>query len=148
VVFQLSNRILTTDTYHDEIRGRLGVGDDIVSDSDIDALSVLPIAEAKVIKSVPNYAVLIDDDANYVYTAAICMVASILAPSMTSRIKKAKADFDFKIENQFLDWNKRSIALVDEAYGFIDLITDQVGIIVPAFGVSGPTRVKDSHAGC
>jgi len=139
------NKILTGDTYHDEIRGRLGVGEDIVSDTDIDALSVLPIAEAKVISAVPNYADLSGDDASYVYAAAICMVAAILAPSMPARIKKSKKDFDYSFENQTVDWVARSKQLFDESNTLIDLVqSEQGGADVPMFGVAGPTRANNT----
>lgn len=85
-----TNKILTTETYHEEIRGRLGVGEDVISDADIDALSVLPIGESRIVKAVPDYAELTGEDQTYVYAAAVCMVAAILVPSMTARIKKSK----------------------------------------------------------
>ncbi|OMF37439.1 hypothetical protein BK133_05125 [Paenibacillus sp. FSL H8-0548] len=143
----MPNRILTTETYHDEIRGRLGVGKEIISNTDIDAPSVLPIAESKVIKNVPNYTSLTDDNANYLYAAAICMVAATLAPSMTARIKKSKKDFDWAIENQLVDWQAASIKLIDEAFELIGMIEDGEGVqaSVPVFGVSGPTRLDDSY---
>ncbi|MCL6605643.1 MAG: hypothetical protein K6T94_22495 [Paenibacillus sp.] len=140
----MANKILTIASYHREIRGRLGVGEDVLSDTDIDALSVLPIGEARVIASVPNYAELVDDDRNFVYAAAICMVAAILAPSMTARIKKSKKDFDFSFENQTVDWSKYAIQLVDEAYQFIDSISIvEGGRNAPSFGLAGPTRTKE-----
>lgn len=143
----MPNRILTTETYHDEIRWRLGVGEEILSNASIDAPSVLPIAEAKVIKNVPQYSELVGDDANYLYAAAICMVAAMLAPSMAARIKKSKKDFDWSIENQIVDWQVVSIALVDEAFEHIGLIEDggSAQSTIPVFGVSGPTRLIDSH---
>ncbi|MNL64110.1 hypothetical protein D3C87_1882940 [compost metagenome] len=71
------------------------------------------------------------------------MVAAILAPSMGARIKKAKKDFDFSIENQAVDWSKRAIELIDEAYSLIDQIsTVDASQTHPVFGVSGPTRAK------
>lgn len=145
----MANKILTTDVYHEEVRGRLGVGEDVISNTDIDALSVLPIAEAKVIKEVPDYADLVDDDRNYLYAAAICMVAAILAPSMTARIAKSKKDFDFSIENQIVDWRAYGIQLVDDAYAFIDLISTVIpGADTPIFGVAGPTRFKERWRNC
>ncbi|MDG0053074.1 hypothetical protein MMB75_05225 [Paenibacillus sp. P2(2022)] len=139
-----TNKILTTVTYHEEIRGRLGVGEDVISDADIDALSVLSIGESRIVKAVPDYAVLTGDDQTYVYAAAVCMVAAILAPSMTARIKKSKKDFDFSFENQVVDWKKYAVQLVDEAYQYIDLIsTAEQETTVPVFGVAGPTRAKE-----
>lgn len=138
------NKILITETYHEEIRGRLGVGEDVISDTDIDALSVLPIGESRIVKAVPDYDELTGDDQTYVYAAAVCMVAAILAPSMTARIKKSKKDFDFSFENQVVDWKKYAVQLVDEAYEFVQSIsTVQQGKDVPIFGVAGPTRAKE-----
>lgn len=140
----MANKILNTDTYHDEIRGRLGVGEDVLSNVDIDAPSVLPIGENKVISSVPDYENLDDEDNNYLYAAAICMVAAILAPSMVARFKKAKKDFDFFYENQTVNWNKISNDLFDEAYGYIDQISTVVqGRDIPVIGLAGPTRLKE-----
>ncbi|WP_405176348.1 hypothetical protein MHI27_11950 [Paenibacillus sp. FSL H8-0261] len=140
----MANKILTTETYHEEVRGRLGVGEDVVSNADIDAISVLPIAEAKVIAAVPNYADLVDDDRNYVYAAAVSMVAAILAPSMTARIAKFKKDVDFSIENQAVDWRVYGIQLIDDSYALINLIsTVTSGTDSPIFGVAGPTRYKE-----
>jgi hypothetical protein len=140
----MANKILTTETYHEEIRGRLGVGEDVVSNADIDAISVLPIAEAKVIAAVPNYSNLVDDDRNYVYAAAVSMVAAILAPSMTARIAKFKKDVDFSIENQAVDWRVYGIQLIDDSYALINLIsTVTSGTDSPIFGVTGPTRYKE-----
>lgn len=141
------NKILTTETYHEEVRGRLGVGEDVIPDSDIDAISVLPIGEARIIKAVPDYADLTGDDQAYVYAAAICMVAAILAPSMAARIKKTMKDFDFSFENQAVNWEKRASQLVDEANEFIGLIsTVQETMDAPLFMLSGPTREKERRA--
>jgi hypothetical protein len=141
----LPNRILTTETYHDEIRGRLGVGEEIITNVSIDVPSVLPIAESKIIANVPDYVDLTGDDAGYLYAAATCMVAAILAPSMGARIKKSKKDFDWSIENQLVDWQTAANALVDEAYELIGMIQNggSTVSVAPAFGVSGPTRLKD-----
>jgi hypothetical protein len=140
----VSNKILTGSTYYAEIQGRLGVDANTLPNADIDARSVLPIAEARVIASVPDYATLTGNDTDYLYTAAICMVAAILAPSMPARIKKSKKDFDFAFENQVVDWGKRSIQLVDESYSFVNLISTQVVTQLPQLSVAGPTRANTS----
>ncbi|MGG6309791.1 hypothetical protein [Paenibacillus macerans] len=140
----MANKILITDTYHDEIRGRLGIGEDVLSNADIDAPSVLPIGESKVISSVPNYEDLTGDDRIYLYAAAICMVAAIIAPSMTARFKKAKKDFDFSYENQTVNWNKLAEGLFDESYGYINEIPNSIrGSDVPVIRLAGPTRLKE-----
>jgi hypothetical protein len=138
----MPNKILTGTDYYSEIRGRLGVDISDLPDADIDARSVMNIAENKVIESVPDYASLTGSDADYVYSAAVCMVAAVLAPSMGVRMKKSKKDFDSGFENQVIDWKARSIELIDNAYTFVNLISTQVGADLPIFGVSGPTRAN------
>jgi hypothetical protein len=139
----MANKILTGATYYSEIRGRLGVSISDLPDADIDARSVLNIAENKIIESVPDYATLIGVDSDYVYTAAICMVAAILAPSMAIKLKKSKKDFDSGFENQTIDWKNRSIELINEAYEAIGLISTQTSVTnLTLFGVAGPTRAN------
>jgi hypothetical protein len=139
----MPNKILTGSTYYSEIRGRLGVSVSDISNDDIDARSVMAIAEKKVIESVPDYETLTGSDSDYVYTAAICMVAAMLAPSMATRLKKSKKDFDSGFENQTIDWNNRSIALIDDCYAAIGEISTQASLTgFSVFGVAGPTRAN------
>jgi hypothetical protein len=141
-VVTLANKILTGTTYYSEIQGRLGVDASILPIADIDAPSVLSIAEAKVIASVSDYATLVGDDKSYLYAAAICMVAAILAPSMTARVKKSKKDYDFQFENNPENWRLRSTELVDESYSYINMISTQAIKELPQMGAAGPTRAN------
>jgi hypothetical protein len=139
----MANKILIGTTYYGEIRGRLGVSISDLPDADIDARSVMNVAENKVIESVPEYATLTGIDSDYVYTAAICMVAATLAPSMAIKMKKSKKDFDSGFENQTIDWKKRSTELINDAYEAIGLISTQTSITnLTLFGVAGPTRAN------
>ncbi|MDK8182109.1 hypothetical protein [Paenibacillus sp. UMB4589-SE434] len=138
----MANKILITDTYHREIQALLGVSDKILPNTDIDAPSVLFVAEAKVIAAVPDYASLLDDDKAFLYAATIHMVAAILAPSMSTRIAKSKKDFDFSYEHFQIDWQKRGQLLMQEAYDLIDFISTQDTAEHPVFSATGPTRVS------
>ncbi|MHA7963530.1 hypothetical protein ACX93W_05235 [Paenibacillus sp. CAU 1782] len=141
----MPNNILNSETYHEEIRSRLGVGADIVSDADIDAPSVLPIAEDRIIEMVPDYETATDKKERYIYAAAICMVAAILAHSMNVRIRKAKKDFDFTIENFATDWGQLKKMLMEEIEGLIGSITDDEGSTKQMLDFAGPTRLKESR---
>jgi hypothetical protein len=141
----MPNNILNSETYHEEIRSRLGVGADIVSDADIDAPSVLPIAEDRIIEMVPDYATATEKKERYIYAATICMVAVILAPSMNARIRKAKKDFDFTVENFATDWSRLKEALMEEIEGLIGSVTDDEGTTKQMLDVAGPTRLKESR---
>ncbi|QDH23458.1 hypothetical protein [Saccharibacillus brassicae] len=141
----MPNKILTTDTYHEEIRSRLGVSEGEVPDTQIDSFSVLPIAEARLIRTVPNYAELIGDDQIYLYGAAICAVAAMLAPSLSGRLKQSMKDFDFSYTKQTVDWAAMGAALQAEADGLIGLISTQTsgGLTAPTMHIAGPTRAKE-----
>jgi hypothetical protein len=140
-----SNRILTTSTYHDEIRGRLGVDKNILPDSDIDAPSILPIAEARVVARVPDYARLTGDDQSFVYAAAVAMVAALLAPTMPSKLKASEGDSDYKYTNNPVNWSARAKELEDEAYSWIDYISTQPVVELPPMTLAGPTRLKQQQ---
>lgn len=138
----MPNRILNSQTYHDEIRGRLGANNSVVADSDIDSPSILTIGEARVISRVPDHASLTGDDQAFVYAAAVAMVASLLAPSMPTRIKKSEGDSDYKYENNSVDWSKRARDLEDEAYSWIDYISTQPLVELSQVAAAGPTRAN------
>lgn len=127
-------------TYHDEVRARLGVDVGTLSNTDIDAPSVLPIAEGLVVARVPDYAMLTSDNQNFVYAAAICMIGAVLAPSMAARIKASEGDSDYKYANQAVAWDERKKELTAEAYSLMDLISTQITVELPQAGAAGPTR--------
>lgn len=141
----MPNKILTTETYHEEIRNRLGVSEGEMPDTQIDSFSVLPIVEARLIRIVPNYAELTGDDQVYMYGAAICAVAAMLAPALAGRLKQSMKDFDFSYTNQTVDWAAVGAALQAEADGLIGLISTQTsgGLTTPMMRVAGPTRAKE-----
>jgi hypothetical protein len=127
-------------TYHDEVRARLGVTLATLPDTDIDAPSVLPVAEGMVVSRVPDYATLTTDNQSFVYAACICMIGAVLAPSMAARIKASEGDSDYKYTNQAVAWEERKRDLTAEAYSLMDLISTQVTVELPQAGVAGPTR--------
>lgn len=130
---------ININSYRDEVRERLGVDSGVVSDTTIDAPSVLPVAEARVISRVPDYLTLVDDDQSFLYAATIEMIASVLAPSMSSLLKASEGDSDYKYSNQNVDWHERSEQFESAAYDLIDYISTQPVVELPQVGVSGPT---------
>ena len=137
--------ILTTTTYHDEIRSQLGVDVSVLADTDIDAPSVLPLGEGYVIARVPDYATLTGTDSSLVYAAAVMATASILAPSMASRLKASEGDSDYKYTNQSVNWSARQRELIDGAYSLMDLISTQMVVELPQTAVAGPTTLKQQQ---
>jgi hypothetical protein len=136
-----SQRIVNLNaTYHDEVRARLGVDKGTLPDSDIDAPSVLPVAEGLVVARVPDYATLTTDNQSFVYAAAICMIGAVLAPSMPARIKASEGDSDYKYTNQAVAWEERKRELTAEAYSLMDMISTQITVELPQVGAAGPTR--------
>jgi hypothetical protein len=137
--------VAASDTYHDEVRARLGVSPGVLPDIDIDAPSVLPVAEALVISRVPEYASLTGDDQNFLYAATISMIAALLAPTMGSRLKASEGDSDYKYTNQNVDWVARGEALTAEAYSLLDLISTQTTVQLTQLVATGPTTLRQQQ---
>lgn len=137
--------VVNSGSYHDEIRAQLGVDDSVLADTDIDSVSVLGLGEGYVIARVPDYATLTGVDANLVYSAAIMSTASVIAPSMSARLKASEGDSDYKYTNQNVDWKSRQQALMDGAYSLMDLISTQTVVELTLVGVAGPTTLKQQQ---
>lgn len=132
-------------TYHDEVRARLGTDVGVIPDTDIDAPSVLPVAESLVVSRVPNYASLLADDQSLVYAAAILVIAAVLAPSMSNRVKLSEGDSDYKYEMQKVNWPQRKTELMGEAYSLMDLISTQTTVDLTQMVATGPTTAKQQQ---
>jgi hypothetical protein len=134
-----------SNTYHDEVRARLGVSAGVLPDTDIDAPSVLPVAEGLVVSRVPDYSSLTGDDMNFLYAATVCMIAAVLAPSMASRLKASEGDSDYKYANQNVNWVARGETLTAEAYSLLDLISTQTTIELTQMVATGPTTLRQQQ---
>lgn len=146
----MPNRILNSDTYHDEVRSKIGVTADVLPDPLIDAPTVVRIAEARLIDRVSafcDYTTLKDDDQAFLYAAAVSMAAAILAPTMGARILKSEGDADYKYTTNDVDWTNRARDLEEEAYSYLDYISVQPVTELKMMAATGPTRSNGNKGG-
>lgn len=109
----MSNLILTDGTYCDRVRAKLGVDVAYLSDTTIEMPDYVTMSELSMIKQVPNYQSLEDNDKTFFESATICDLAARLCPSMKNRLPKVSAGVHFKSE-MATDWDKLKKDLQDE----------------------------------
>ena len=130
----MSNKILTATGFESRIRSKLGVDAAYVPDADINQPDIIAIAEANIIKIVPDYATLSGDDLVYLEAATVCECAILLCPSMPARlpVKEQGPSFTREIE---VDWTEKQVKLEAERDRFISNISTVAYIDVPHFGL-------------
>ena len=130
----MSNKILTATGFESRIRSKLGVDAAYVPDADINQPDIIAIAEANIIKIVPDYATLTGDDLVYLEAATVCECAILLCPSMPARlpVKEQGPSFTREIE---VDWTEKQVKLEAERDRFISNISTVAYIDVPHFGL-------------
>lgn len=93
----------TDTTFYDSVRRLLGgVDEDILPNEDIDDIAILDVAEYQVIDLVPNFADLTGVEKSKVRLATIHVIASLLCPSMASRV-------DIEVKTIDVTWKRRAI---------------------------------------
>ncbi len=119
----------------------MGVTTSILPDADIQSKAT--IAEALIIKSVPDYANLVGDDLTFLESAVIAQVCALLCTGMAQRVKVAQQDetlYSFKIQATNWDRKKREFeGLIRE---YICLATGQEDVIISPVGVVYNDRLE------
>ena len=93
--------------YEDVVRSRFGIDEDDLPNTEISQPLIADLAEAKIIKRVPNYANITDTtDLLYLQNAVICTICAILCPSMSKRLNLKIAISDVRIEKERVNWNE------------------------------------------
>jgi hypothetical protein len=130
----MANKILKAEGFEGRIRSKLGVDAAYVPDADINQPDIVAIAEANIIKVVPDYAALIGDDLVYLEAATVCECAILLCPSMPARlpVKEQGPSFTREID---IDWTEKQAKLEVERDGFISNISTVAYVDVPHFGL-------------
>lgn len=109
----MSNRILTAEGWQGRVRDKLGISDAYLPDTTLNQPECITIAEANIIKIVPDYASLSGDDRVYLEAATVCECAVIVCSTMKARLPERTAgphaQYDVKA-----DWNKRRTELESE----------------------------------
>jgi len=130
----MANKILKAEGYESRIRSKLGVDAAYLPDADINQPDIVLIAEANIIKMVPDYAVLTGDDLVYLEAATVCECAILLCLSMSARLPKKEQGPSFTVELD-VDWTEKQAKLEVERDGFISNISTVAYVDVPHFGL-------------
>ena len=130
----MANKILKTEGFEGRIRSKLGVDAAYIPDADINQPDIVLIAEANIIRVVPDYDALTGSDLIYLEAATVCECAILLCPSMPARlpVKEQGPSFTREIE---VDWTEKQVKLEAERDRFISNISTVAYIDVPHFGL-------------
>ncbi len=107
--------ILTTPGYEKLVRSKLGAKENEIPNDDINQDLIIGIAEAAVIKKVPDFAVITSEmDKLYLKNAAIAYICYLLAPSMSRRVNIEVHTIDVKWKKDKVDWEQRAQEFISE----------------------------------
>jgi hypothetical protein len=134
----MANRILLSVNWEGRVRGKLGVTSADLPDADIDQPEVITVSEAKVIRAVPGYAALTDDDLVFLEAVVVVTCALQVIESMPTRLPTRVKGPSMEIEVT-VDWQKRRHDLEgerDTLLGYIEGEDKGIG----TFALAGPQR--------
>ena len=101
--------------YEAVIRSRFGIDEDDLLDTEINQPLIYGLAEATIIKRVPDYASIVDPlEKLYLENAVVNQICAILCPSMARRLNLKIAISDVKIEKEKVDWDLKKAMFLAE----------------------------------
>lgn len=101
--------------YENVVRSRLGIDADDLPDTELNQPLVVDLAEAIIIKRVPEYASVVDAvDQLYLQNAVISQICAIVCPSMPRRLNLKIAISDVRIEKEKIDWDAQQLKYLGE----------------------------------
>lgn len=96
--------ILTTG-FESIVRSRLGIDTDDLLDTELNQPLIVDLAEAIIIKRVPEYSTITDSvDLLYLQNAVISQICALVCPSMPRRLNLKISISDVKIEKEKINW--------------------------------------------
>ncbi|WP_426455301.1 hypothetical protein ACP26L_36395 (plasmid) [Paenibacillus sp. S-38] len=111
--------------YEAAVRSMLGVKKAELPDEDINQRLILGMAEAQVIKRVPEYAVMTsEEELIYLETAVISYICYLLCPSMARRVNTEVSTIDVK-------WKKAAVNWADRAAEYLQQFENAMTVLVP-----------------
>jgi hypothetical protein len=135
----MSNKILTTEGWQQRILDKIGVDAAYLPFSVIEQPDIISVAEANIIKHVPNYASLAGDDLVYLEAAVVCECANLLCPSMPARLP-SKEQGPSESHEISIDWNQKKENFEMERDGNIGNISTVSLSTFLHFGLTRPRR--------
>ena len=140
----MANRILTAAGWEDRVRGKMGLDSAYLPDNVLQMPECVTVAEANIIKQVPDYASLTDDNLIYLEAAVVCECSALLCPGMPARLPK-KEQGPHETHELDVDWKQRKLDFETERDGYVGKIST---VSIPSFShfsVSSPTRVWEQE---
>ncbi len=122
----MANKILTETpaAYYESVRRKLGATENLILDADIDDPMIIGIAEANIIKLVPDYTLITDEtELLFLRFAVISYTASLLCPLMAAKHKIDVKTIETAWKKDRINWTERVNELVNEALAMLQQIT-------------------------
>jgi hypothetical protein len=110
--------------YEQEVRNKLGVTEDDISDEELQSKFIFSPAEAKIIKRVPLYEQITDEDELLSLELAVILQMSMdLCVTMTNRVNTEESTLDIKWKRARTNWDEVYNRLAGELEEALSLIT-------------------------
>jgi len=135
----MANRILIVAGWQQRILDKLGVDVAYLPFTVIENPENVTIAEANIIKQVPDYASLTGDDLVYLEAAVICECSALLCPGMPARLP-VRQQGPSETHELSVDWTQKKADFENERDGYICSIST---VVVPSFShfsISNPSH--------
>ncbi|MEK5060940.1 MULTISPECIES: hypothetical protein [unclassified Paenibacillus] len=131
--------ILTTG-YETVVRSKLGAKESEVPDTDINQPLFVDLAEAIVIKRVPEYSSITDAvDLLLIQNAVVSYICYLIAPSMGRRVNQEVSTIDVKWKKERVDWDERAQQFLADYETSLSQIST---VVVDGDGVDAPLISK------
>lgn len=135
---------------YESVRRALGgVSVSMISDSDIDDITIIGLAEAWVIKQVPEYTSITNDtDLLYLKAAVVNKAASLLCPMCATKNKIEVKTIDTSWKKDKIDWKAHAELLESKAVSALQEITTvevNTGSDASMFIIANSKRYYDSR---
>jgi hypothetical protein len=131
----MANLILTAEGWQERVRDKLGVNSAYLPDSAIEQPDIIDVAEAIVIKIIPNYATLTDSDRTFLEAATVCQCCVLICPSMPSRLPQREQGPHYAKEAP-QKWNEVRDDLALERDANLGQIDSSIGVSRMHFGLT------------
>lgn len=110
--------------FENEVRLKLGVEEDAVSDEELRSRFVCGAAERRIIKRVPDYKLITDEDElMFLELAVILQIAVDLCPSMPSRFNIEESTLDIRWKKGRINWEEKVLNLLAQLEDALSHIT-------------------------
>ena len=133
----MPNLILTEIGWEERVRDKLGVKEAYLPNSSIGQPDIIGVAEANIIKVMPDYAEITGFEKTWLEAATVCECAVLLCPSMPARLPSRTQGPHTTIGID-VDWEKKKSELENERDNFLGRLSGYD--YIPRFRLAGPSR--------